>query len=237
MEETVQIVRALFAEQKVAFAGRIFPKVNYDFWFTPFRNRIPIYLAALNPKMLDLCGRIADGTIMVWATVGRAKRASGLLKASARKAGRNPSGLEVASLIPTCVSEDEEAALDGARKLVGLYTGFYPRYNRLVAESGFPKKAREIRQAWLAGRTEDAFRDGGREDGQGVLHRRRQRGLSQETVRVSQSRSLTANPLSVCPERSQGKNLGVQRAGLGERSDAFCDKGRVRLNRSALYRA
>ncbi len=157
MEETVQIVRALFAEQKVAFAGRIFPKVNYDFWFTPFRNRIPIYLAALNPKMLDLCGRIADGTIMVWATVGRAKRASGLLKASARKAGRNPSGLEVASLIPTCVSEDEEAALDGARKLVGLYTGFYPRYNRLVAESGFPKKAREIRQAWLAGRTEDAF--------------------------------------------------------------------------------
>ena len=157
MHETVQIIRALFADQKIAFTGRIFPKVNYDFWFTPFRKRIPIYLAALNPRMLELCGQIADGNIMVWATVERARRAAKILRDSASKSGRSPSDLEVASLIPTCISEDEEAALDGARKLVGLYTGFYPRYNRLVAEGGFPKKAREIRQAWLAGRTEDAF--------------------------------------------------------------------------------
>jgi alkanesulfonate monooxygenase SsuD/methylene tetrahydromethanopterin reductase-like flavin-dependent oxidoreductase (luciferase family) len=154
--ESVQIIRELLSNGKAEFSGKIFPRVTYDFWFTNPRKPIPIYLAAINPKMLELCGQLADGTLMVWTTVGRARYAAKILEEAARRNGRNKA-LEVGALIPTCVADDEEAALDGARKLVGLYAGFYPRYNKIVAESGFNKKAAAIRKAWVDGNKEEAF--------------------------------------------------------------------------------
>ena len=35
--------------------------------------------------------------------------------------------------------------------MVAFFTGFFPRYNRLIAESGFPEAAQAIRAAWLRG--------------------------------------------------------------------------------------
>jgi hypothetical protein len=34
---------------------------------------------------------------------------------------------------------------------VALYAGFFPRYNRLMGESGFPEAAQAIRAAWERG--------------------------------------------------------------------------------------
>ena len=157
MRECIEIIRTLLSEKKIDFNGRVFPKVAYDLWFTPYRRVVPIYLAAINPKMLELCGQLADGTLMVWTTAARAGESAKILLDSAKKEGKDPRRMEVGTLIPTCVAEDGEAAMDGARKLVGLYAGFYPRYNKIIAESGFKKKAAEIRAAWLEGRKEEAF--------------------------------------------------------------------------------
>jgi alkanesulfonate monooxygenase SsuD/methylene tetrahydromethanopterin reductase-like flavin-dependent oxidoreductase (luciferase family) len=44
------------------------------------------------------------------------------------------------------------------RPVVAFYAGFFPRYARLVAESGFPEAAREIREAWRRGERERAAR-------------------------------------------------------------------------------
>jgi alkanesulfonate monooxygenase SsuD/methylene tetrahydromethanopterin reductase-like flavin-dependent oxidoreductase (luciferase family) len=41
---------------------------------------------------------------------------------------------------------------------VALYAGFFPRYNRLMAESGFPEAAQAIRTAWAHGDHEAATR-------------------------------------------------------------------------------
>jgi alkanesulfonate monooxygenase SsuD/methylene tetrahydromethanopterin reductase-like flavin-dependent oxidoreductase (luciferase family) len=37
------------------------------------------------------------------------------------------------------------------RPSVALYAGFFPRYNRLLAESGFPDAARAIKREWDTG--------------------------------------------------------------------------------------
>jgi alkanesulfonate monooxygenase SsuD/methylene tetrahydromethanopterin reductase-like flavin-dependent oxidoreductase (luciferase family) len=39
-----------------------------------------------------------------------------------------------------------------------VYAGFFPRYNRLMAESGFPEAAQVIRAAWKRGDHEAAIR-------------------------------------------------------------------------------
>ena len=44
------------------------------------------------------------------------------------------------------------------RAAVGFYAGFFPRYNRLIAESGFAAAAEAIKAAWLQGGREAAAR-------------------------------------------------------------------------------
>jgi hypothetical protein len=46
---------------------------------------------------------------------------------------------------------DRQEAIDRLRPAAAFYAGFFPRYNRLMAENGFPEAARAIRAAWLKG--------------------------------------------------------------------------------------
>ena len=41
--------------------------------------------------------------------------------------------------------------MDELRPGIAQYAGFFPRYNRLMAESGFEAAAQEIADAWAAG--------------------------------------------------------------------------------------
>ncbi len=157
MRETVEVVRGLFQDSKISYKGKIFPRIDYDYWFKPIRKAIPIYIAAIWPKMLEFCGQIADGTITVWHTVERSRESAEILKSSAEKAGRKPSDVELTGLIPTCVSEDSEAALEGMKRLVAFYCGFFPRYNSLMSESGFAKEAAMIRSAWIGGKRHESY--------------------------------------------------------------------------------
>jgi alkanesulfonate monooxygenase SsuD/methylene tetrahydromethanopterin reductase-like flavin-dependent oxidoreductase (luciferase family) len=111
----------------------------------------PIYLAALSAKMLELAGEIADGALLTWPTLDAPARAARDLATGARRAGRRPEDVELASIVPCAVAPDRRAALDRMRGSVAFYVGFFPRYNRLVAESGFAEAARAVKTAWDAG--------------------------------------------------------------------------------------
>ncbi len=156
MQETVEIVRTLLSKGKVTYEGQIFPKVNYDLWFKPFRKRVPIYVSAIFPKMLELSGHIADGVILVWNTSTRARQSAEIVKAAARKAGRKPDNIEIACLIPTCISHDAEAATFGIRHLIAFYIDYFPRYARIMSECGFSKEVEAIRAAWRNAREDEA---------------------------------------------------------------------------------
>jgi alkanesulfonate monooxygenase SsuD/methylene tetrahydromethanopterin reductase-like flavin-dependent oxidoreductase (luciferase family) len=71
--------------------------------------------------------------------------------AGARRAGRDAAGIELATLLGCVVSSDEEEARRQLKPGVALYAGFFPRYNRLLAESGFAEAAAAIREAWRRG--------------------------------------------------------------------------------------
>jgi alkanesulfonate monooxygenase SsuD/methylene tetrahydromethanopterin reductase-like flavin-dependent oxidoreductase (luciferase family) len=54
------------------------------------------------------------------------------------------------------VTNERRPAFDAMRPAVAFYGGFFPRYNRLMAESGFPEAARAIKAAWEQGGHEAA---------------------------------------------------------------------------------
>ena len=151
VRDTVAVVRGLLRDGEVDHAGETVRIERFDLWFEPFRREIPIYLSALFPKMTQLCGEIADGVILARSTLASAARARAHVVAGAGRAGRDASAVEIASLLPASVAPDRNEALAAARPGLAFYAGFFPRYNRLLAESGFPAEAAAVAKAWAAG--------------------------------------------------------------------------------------
>ncbi len=149
LRDTIAIVRALVRDGSVTHHGRVVTIERFDLWFTPRRRELSIYVAALFPKMLEIAGEIADGALLTWPTLDAPRRAAEHVARGAAQAGRRPG--EIASLIPCAVAPSRREALDALRPAVALYAGFFPRYNRLLADGGFADEARAIKQAWDRG--------------------------------------------------------------------------------------
>jgi alkanesulfonate monooxygenase SsuD/methylene tetrahydromethanopterin reductase-like flavin-dependent oxidoreductase (luciferase family) len=101
--------------------------------------------------MLEIAGELADGVLLTWPTPGTIARAVEHVAIGARRAGRAATAIDVASLIPCAVAQTAVAARDALRPAVGLYAGFFPRYNRLLAEAGFGDAVRDIKEAFDRG--------------------------------------------------------------------------------------
>jgi probable F420-dependent oxidoreductase len=151
VRESVVAIRELLRAGGLRFRGDTVRIDSFDLWFAPRRREIPIYVSAVFPKMTALCGEVADGVLLTRSTLATAARVREQLAEGARRAGRDPGRIVVASLLPTMVGETREAALAALRPGLAFYAGFFPRYNRMMAEHGFPEEAAAIAEAWARG--------------------------------------------------------------------------------------
>jgi alkanesulfonate monooxygenase SsuD/methylene tetrahydromethanopterin reductase-like flavin-dependent oxidoreductase (luciferase family) len=156
LRDTIAIVRALLRDGVVSHGGEAVTIERFDLWFPPHRPQIPIYVAALFPRMLEIAGELAQGALLTWPTSGTIARAVEHVAIGARRAGREAAAVDVASLIPCAVADTAAAAREAMRPAVGLYAGFFPRYNRLLAEAGFGEAVRAIKEAFDRGGREAA---------------------------------------------------------------------------------
>jgi alkanesulfonate monooxygenase SsuD/methylene tetrahydromethanopterin reductase-like flavin-dependent oxidoreductase (luciferase family) len=156
LRDTIAIVRSLVRDGVVSHRGEVVTIERFDLWFPPLRPEIPIYVAALFPRLLEIAGEVAEGVLLTWPTPKTIARAVEHVAIGARRAGRAPGAVDVASLIPCAVADSAAAARDAMRPAVGLYAGFFPRYNRLLAEAGFGEAVRAIKEAYDRGGREAA---------------------------------------------------------------------------------
>jgi 5,10-methylenetetrahydromethanopterin reductase len=99
-ERSVADMRALLAGEEVSLeTGKIHIK-------HPTKKRVPFYVAASGPKMLDLAGRIADGIIIL---VGIAPeylaQAKERIQAGAKAVGKNLKDIDLVLWVPCAVSD------------------------------------------------------------------------------------------------------------------------------------
>jgi probable F420-dependent oxidoreductase len=158
VREFVEIVRALLRDGRVAYNGETVRIDNFDLWFTPGRPSVPIYLSAVFPKMLALCGEIADGVILTRSSLETGALVRARLAEGAAAAGREAGGIAVSSLLPTAIGRTRREALDMLRPGLAFYAGYFPRYNRLMAEHGFAEEAAAVATAWARGDRQAAER-------------------------------------------------------------------------------
>ena len=157
LRECVDIVRAILKDSDVNYHGEIYDIDRFDLWFQPLRKEIPVFVAAVFPKMLGVCGEIAEGAILTWCTLDHAAEAAQHVSLGARNAGRDPADVEVASLLPCAVSGDRDAARDLMRMPIASYAGRFPRYRKLMIDAGFPEEIEDVRVAWQAGNIQESL--------------------------------------------------------------------------------
>jgi len=102
----------------------------------------PVIVAALRRKMVALAGEVGDG--VVFANVARSHVTASLGALPPGKAA-DPDFV-VAGMIPTCISDDREAAAAVNRKTLTMYLGF-PNYRNYWKEAGYVEEMEEIEQA------------------------------------------------------------------------------------------
>jgi len=157
LRECVDIIRAILKDSDVNYHGEIYDIDRFDLWFQPLRKEIPVFVAAVFPKMLEVCGEIAEGAILTWCTLDHAAEAARHVGLGARNAGRDPADVEVASLLPCAVSDDRDAARDLMRMPIASYAGRFPRYRKLMIDAGFPEEIEDVRVAWQAGNIQESL--------------------------------------------------------------------------------
>jgi alkanesulfonate monooxygenase SsuD/methylene tetrahydromethanopterin reductase-like flavin-dependent oxidoreductase (luciferase family) len=107
----------------------------------------PIVLAALRKRMVALAGEIADG--LIFANGSRSHMTESL---SVLPAGRRADpGFLVANMIPTCISDDVEAAKAVNRRTLTRYT-MLPNYRNYWKEAGYVEEMAAIEAAIATGR-------------------------------------------------------------------------------------
>ncbi len=136
MREYVDIIRLVLSGNKVTYNGKLFQLKNFTLLIKPPRKEIPIYLAAINTKMVDLAWEIADGVIFYLRPISELQNTISKMQ-SRRK-------IDVASQLITCVSEDEEMAIERAKKTIAFYISVGRIYREFLARSGFKKETENI---------------------------------------------------------------------------------------------
>ena len=158
LRDTVEVVRRLLRDGTVSFGGDVLDIPKFDLWFRPLRPSVPIYLSGLFQPMLEVCGELAQGVILTWSTPQFVRGAAAHVATGARRAGRDASAIEMTTLLGCAVGADVDEARRRLKPGAALYASFFPRYNRLLAESGFAEAAAAIKTAWERGDREGAVK-------------------------------------------------------------------------------
>ncbi len=109
----------------------------------------PIILAAMRRKMIALAGEIGDG--MVFANASRSFMKTSLAALSDEK--RNDENFYIGNMIPTCISDDVEAAKAVNRRTLTSYAQL-PNYRNYWKESGYAEEMAGVEEAMAAGEPE-----------------------------------------------------------------------------------
>ena len=127
----------------------------------PVRNRIPIYLAAIGPKNVELTAEIADGWLPIFYSPEREDIFNENLDRGLEEAGRDASDIEIVPTVQVAVDDDLDAARDQVRPILALYIGGMGSreknfYNDLAVRYGFEDAAKTIQDLYLDGKKGEA---------------------------------------------------------------------------------
>jgi 5,10-methylenetetrahydromethanopterin reductase len=150
MREYVKIIRLIISGEKISYKGEFHNLKNFGLLITPPRKEIPIYLAAINEKMVDLTWEIANGVIFYLRPLQELKKT--IKKMQSKKK------IDVKCQLITCVSEDSEKAITRAKQTIAFYVSVGSIYREFLASNGFQNETMAIFDEYKKSGLKDSYR-------------------------------------------------------------------------------
>lgn len=129
----------------------------------PVRKNIPIYLASIGPKNVELTGEVADGWLPAFFSPDYMDQFMPSLGAGAAKGGRTVEDIDIAPNAMVSIGEDLDTCYDWIRPVYGLYMGGMGSkndnfYGALATRYGFEDAYKQIQELYLSGDKFEAYR-------------------------------------------------------------------------------
>jgi 5,10-methylenetetrahydromethanopterin reductase len=121
VKESVLAIRAFLAKEQVNQAGF----KGAQMAFGP--SKIPIYIGAQGPKMLELAGAIADGVLINASHPDDFKFAVPMIRQGAEKAGRKPEDVQVCAYASFSADKDQAKAVNASKIVVAFIVAGSPQ--------------------------------------------------------------------------------------------------------------
>jgi F420-dependent oxidoreductase-like protein len=155
--EVVEIIRMALRRERLLYDGETIKLdkglklINH-----PLRDQIPIIIASLGPKNLELTGEIADGWMPTIFSSDHMDVFRPHLEAGMARSGRRWEDLMITPMVPVVVYEDIDVCRAMVKPYVALYVGGMGSrernfYNQLVQRYGYVEQARTIQDLYLSG--------------------------------------------------------------------------------------
>ncbi|HEV8615411.1 MAG TPA: LLM class F420-dependent oxidoreductase [Methylomirabilota bacterium] len=146
--EVVRAVRQALDGEQVNVQGETLNVSGFRLG-RPVPGRVPIYVAALQERMLRQAVRIADGVITNWLSPEDVTRVVAVVQDEARKVGKDPASIEIIARLSVCPTTDTRAR-EQYRRAVTAYLNV-PVYRQFHQWLGRGEALRPMNERWEAG--------------------------------------------------------------------------------------
>jgi len=140
MKEYVEIIRLALQGEKINYSGKIFTLKDFSLLTKPIRKEIPIYLAAINQKMVEMTWDIADGVIFYLRPKSEMKETISKMQKKKK--------IDTTLQIITCIHEDEEKARNRAKKTLSFYIAVGKIYREFLQSTGYSNEVKIINEEY-----------------------------------------------------------------------------------------
>jgi F420-dependent oxidoreductase-like protein len=172
--EYIEIVRSIIERKKpLTYDGRIYQLPYQGDDATGLgkslkstlrvKNHIPVYLAAIGPKNVELAAEIADGWLPIFFAPSQYDELyRPQVEAGLAKAGKSMADFDIAPTVQVAMNDNLEIAYNALRPMLALYIGGMGSrdknfYNDLAVRLGFEEAAAKIQELYLDGRQGEAM--------------------------------------------------------------------------------
>lgn len=124
MKESIDIIRGALGGGEFNYEGKAFaaqiPALRPDAHVS--RAQVPLYIGATGPVLQQMAGSHSDGLLTASITTpGFVKYSREMMLEGARQAGKDPSSLDLGSVIVGSVHKDRARGREGAREMAAMY--------------------------------------------------------------------------------------------------------------------
>jgi F420-dependent oxidoreductase-like protein len=167
--EYIAVVNKALSRSTVDFSGDHYqlplpdgPGKPLKLTIAPISEHIPIYLAAIGPRNLELAGELADGWLAIFYAPEFAPEQLVSVGSGRTRVGKGLDGFDIVPSVPLVVGADPRSCADQVRGYAALYLGGMGSrernfYNELAVRMGFGETAAMVQDLFLSRRHRDAM--------------------------------------------------------------------------------